>query len=402
MVSAVTWIVEIAFSGDLTGLFRLDISTLDGTDVLGGTFGGNVYDDVTAYLKGLSVWRGRDSDMSVMRKGGATIVLHDPTGRFNPENPTSPLVGLLLEMRPVRIRATHLGVTYGVYAGYIESIVHDPGDNERMGETVIECVDLFEWLETCKPVIAATGATTVGAAIGLLLDAMEWTDPDMRDLDTGDTIPDFPADGTASIVSLIEGLLEVDRGVFFVSGSGVATYQDRSSHWANRAADGNLTATVLSGVRPGISVRQVVNRQTVTRTGGVAQTVTDEESRKRDGYRDGTPITSAYLIDDNQALSLASFLVGLQRNGLATIQPATIYDIDDVTIVQQLAREIGDVVTVTEPVGGTSFTGFIEGLRLDAPEILGPLQARFLVSKRQASAFTIGVSVLDGPDVLGY
>ena len=80
-----------------------------------------------------------------------------------------------------------------------------------------------------RPIIAATGPTTTGAAIGIILDSVGWTEPGMRSLDVGDAIPDFSADGTKTALELIEELLVAERGILFVNGSGVVVYRSRNA-----------------------------------------------------------------------------------------------------------------------------------------------------------------------------
>jgi hypothetical protein len=394
-----TYTVEIAWSGNLTGVFTLDRSTLDGTDVLAGSFGQNVFDTVSSSVKSARITRGRTSDLAVMEQGTCTLILDDPHGTYNPENPTSSLAGYLVPMRPVRVRATHLGTTYGLFYGFISKIVHDPSRSAQ--QTTIEAVDLFEWLNYSAPTIASTGSTTVGAAIGLLLDALEWSDPTLRSLCTGRAIPDFSADGATSPLQLIANLLQVDLGAFFIDGDGAATYLDADVRFAARSAAGTLTG-IVSGALPGMDKDRIRNRWTVTRTGGVAQTAADDTSRKMYGYRDGTPIESAYLVDDNQAGTLANFLIAAHKDPRSPTRSVEVLNRDDTAIGQQLARELGDRVTFTESGGGTNIEAIVERIEHEITPPPGIHRTRYLLSKRTFDAFTLDVSTLDGTHLIGY
>jgi hypothetical protein len=309
----------------------------------------------------------------------------------------------LRPLRPVRVRATHPSVNggsaVGIFNGFTKRIEHNPHRSAQ--ETVIECVDLFEWLNTVKPTIAATGSTTVGTVIGLLLDAAEWTDPSMRDLDTGSTIPDFSADGTQTAMALIQGLLQVDLGRFFIDGDGIATYHDRNTRFALAAAeDFAFTASEISEARPATDLERVRNRCTVTRTGGTAQTATDQTSRRLYGYRDDGELTTDYLSTDTEAMSLASFRVLLQKDPKPPTRAVKVWNKSDALIVHQLTREFGDRGTLTETAGGTSTSVVIEGLREQIRAKVWTVD--YLLSKRTYSPFTIGVSAIGGTDVVGY
>lgn len=306
----------------------------------------------------------------------------------------------LLPMRPVRVRSTHLGTTYGRFYGFVASIEHDPHPNVQ--ETVIECVDFFEWLATQYPVIAATGATTVGTAIGLILDAVEWTDAAMRSLDTGSSIPDFEADGTRTAIEVLRDLLAVDLGAVAVDGDGVVHYRDRTSRYGAGSVADTFTGSLLGAARPSTSKDRIRNRATVTRTGGTAQTSTDETSRKRYGYRDHPPITSDYLNSDTEAASLAAFLVLLQKDPRPPTRGALLGDQDDTVITKQLARELNDRVALSETGGGTDTEGIIERIEWDIGDAGHHLRTRYLVAKRLFDVFTIGSSTIGGAHVIGY
>ena len=78
-----------AYSGTV-GLIEFGYSTFGGTDVFGGDFAG-LFDAVTDDVKSFSVTRGRTANLDTMSAGEATIVLHDPTGKYNPLNAASPI-----------------------------------------------------------------------------------------------------------------------------------------------------------------------------------------------------------------------------------------------------------------------------------------------------------------------
>lgn len=98
-----------------------------------GNFTG-VNDDITADVGGtspdataLTAFRGGSADFgSGASSGGGSIVVRNDTGKYSPDNGSSPLTGLLKVGRPVWATATYSAVTYGLLAGYISRIVPDP------------------------------------------------------------------------------------------------------------------------------------------------------------------------------------------------------------------------------------------------------------------------------------
>lgn len=343
-----------------------------------GPFSSVAMDEVAVYATALSA---------------ARVLAHYQAG-------TRYLAERLVPMRPVRVRASHLATNYGLFYGFTRRIWHDP--HKGVKESFLECVDLFTWLNRAKPTIAATGATTVGAAIGRILDAIGWDDPILRALDTGMALSNFSADGTKTGVALIGELLAVDLGLFFINGAGVATYLDRDSRWRRASPVDTFDGNALAGALPAIDGERIVNRQSVTRTSGVAQSATDTASAGAYGYADGSSITSDYLSTDAQALNLAQFLVALQRDPQAPASNLLLNNTDDTVIVQQLTRELGDRVAVTETSGNTSFEGAIDRLQFVIAEGATVFQSQYTVTERVVTGFTLDVSAMDGVDVLAY
>lgn len=395
--------VKVGWSTTTTGGFVVGTSTISGSDVLTGRFGpsGFTFTDVTAEVKSASGRRGRTDSLGRMSEGTCRVVLKDTTGKYNPDNPGSSLAGLLRPGRPLQVKSTHLGTSYGLFYGVLRSIESHPGRSER--EAVLDGVDLFDWLRTNNPVVAATGPTTVGAAIGLVLDAVGYDGGSARALDAGGGVPDFSATGDTSALALIEGLLTADLGAFFVDGDGVATYQERDRRFQAGATAGALTGTVLSRAFPRVSLDQIKNRARVTREGGAQQEANDATSQGIYGVRDQSPITTPYLNDDFEAAALAGFLVALQKNPADPAREVEVLNRDDTAIALQLGLELGDRVTVAESVGGTAFAGAVEGVAWEIWEAGRFHRTAFLVGKRTlGDFFVIDSSALDGANVIGY
>jgi len=422
MTNPISYSVEVAWSGQLIGIFTIGTSVLDGPDVLGGSFGGNAFDDITGDTKAVSIARGRSTDMSTMQQGRAIITLRDPTGRYNPDNLASPLADYLLPMRPVRIQAIYGGNTYGLFKGYIARIEHDPDPQIR--QTVIEAVDLFEWLALMKPFITTIYTDqTVSTIIGGILDSIGWTDSHFRSIEAGGEVIPFwgggdtdynwsTAHGDTSALALIEELLRIDLGMFFIDGRGRAVYRTRNTRYANGPPDGAITGAVMTGLKASISKDTVINGQYVIRTTGpfsgypwadfINHFWSDDASRLAYGRRDGQPIASLYLRTDAQAEQLGRFIVALNAQPRSPGRAIHIYNRDDTSIQQMLNRDIGDLLSVSESLGGTAFTGRIQNLQhnISGAGILH--RTTYSVQKITTAAFTIGTSVIGGPDVLAY
>jgi hypothetical protein len=403
-MSRATYTVAIGWAAKAANVFTLGVSTLGGTDTLGGYFGAVDYDDVTPDVKTISIQRGRTSDMGPQAAGVCTLTLKDSTGKYNPANASSPLYGNLVPMRRVRVSATLNGTTYRRFNGFIRRI--EPNITPTSKEAVIECVDLMIWLDRAKPVIAATGPTTTGAAIGLLLDAIGWTETAYRDLDVGDPIPDFEADGSKTALQLINALLDTERGRFYVSGAGIATYEDRYAPYrAPRTSAQSTVSGGMSAAMPSVDLDAIINRATVTRdeTDADAQVATDAASIYQYGLGDGPSITTGYLPDDAQAYRLAEYIVWLGKDPREAVRAVSLVNRDDATLAAMLARDLGDRVSIGETLAGTSLDGHIESIDEQIRAAGTEHRVTWRVSKRVTpEPFIIGSSTLGGANVITY
>ena len=397
MATLATYKVEVGWEAVAANAFTFGVSTLDGGGVLGSqlyTDFGGTHDDISSDVQGFDVRRGRGDNLSGTPMGEAVVRLTDTTGKYNPRNASSPLAGTLLAMRPVRIRATYGGTTYGVFRGYVRTIEYDPVAKVA----TLMAGDLFLWLSRVYPTIASV-ATTTGGAIGLLLDAIGLTEPALRSVDplAGDPIT-FSADGSQSALSLIEDLLTAERGVFFIDGDGVAVYLDRTVLQGNVASVATIDASIA--VVPNVEVERIRNRVSVTAEGGNAQVAYDADSQATYGWADIPAISSAFLADDLQAARLANYLMALYRDAVGNIRSLRLVNGSPANVTHMLARRLQDRVTVSDPaVGGADY--IIEGVALSLSGVTLTWEAT--LSECSGNGFFIfGSSLMDGGDVLGY
>lgn len=402
--------VEVAWSAVVTDAFRLDVSLLDGGDVLTDafsvTFGAGVYDELTAEpghgVKSVAIRRGREDQLARMAMGECTIVVHDPDGLYNPRNESSPLYGQLLPMRQVRVRADNGPGPVHLFRGFIRSIEHDPRRDAR--ETTINAVDLFVVLSRISPAFSLEGETSTGECIGRILDEVGWTELDLRALDEGDTFDGFSADGSATALSLIEGLLEAERGQFFIDAAGIATYEERHTRPARASVD--TVADTMMALRPGVDLELVRNRARVTRqigeVSGEPQFVADGASVATYGPADFGDITTPYLTSDTQALYLAGYLAGLLAEPRSPVWGLEQVNRDATTLTRIIDRDLGDRVTITDSIGSTSGDYLVEGIAHEIGD--GGLIHRcsWTLSERGAQVFIVGQSLVAGPDRISY
>jgi len=245
----------------------------------------------------------------------------------------------------------------------------------------------------------STAASTTGARIGAILDAIDFTDPTLRrggiasdgtrnttGLDVGDTITVSSPDGSKSALALIEELLTAERGVFYIAGDGSATYEERVSRAHRTTSSATLTDAAIKS-DPGFQLDKLINRQTVSRldpaTGnatGRPQTASDEVSIGLFGVSSGPDISTQFISSNGQAFSLASYIVTL-RSDFETPVVVELDAGDPTSLTQQLERELQDRVTINDSVIGTSGDYIIEAVEHEISEGGNRFITRFTLSR---------------------
>ncbi len=397
MAKADSYTGYVAWSEELLGVFALGVSEIAGTDEVGGTYGHNSYDTLPTPIR-IEIERGWAADLSAVEQGSMTLTLPDDDGEFNPENATGSLYADLDIMRPTKAEAVVGTTTYGLFAGFNSRVAHNP----RTKRATIKAVDFFERLTREQPTIAVVTSQRVDTIIGLILDAVSWTDPNSRDLDVSrDVIPSWEATGTATALSLIQTLIATDLGWVFIDGAGVVCYRNRDVYYADSGATVLPSPLRDDSLEIAIDKDAIVNSQTVTRTGGVAQTATDAASIAKRGTFYGSAISSDNLVDDSQAMSLATFIVNLKASPRPPARALGYRNVDSATLAQILTVEIGDLVTAPVDAAGNTITGRIQGIRHTVES--GRLHdLRLTVRECGQTLLEVGVSDVAGAHVVGY
>lgn len=408
--------VEIAWGQDSTGLFTFGTSRFGGSDVLAASSWSRTFvgacDDVSADVIDASWSRGRDSDLVSMRAGTATIQLKDPLGTYNRLNAASPIVAALQDPSDNPLRITlydYLGNAHVRYYGFVQTVQADVAGR---GTATITAVDFLDVLNRRKPDTGPLLGATDGSVFAAILDWLEWTDPVMRSLAIGDSIPGTytRADGSRTGLALTAELLDAERGILFAAASGAVTYLDRRARYLASALgtiDRTLTAFPVATDGQGI-----VNSWTVNGTDmddnpvGTPQLFQDDTSIRRHGQIDDE-ITTPFLANDDRRLALAQYLVLRTKLGLQPVYQVPIDVVDNATQVEVMSRDLGDRETLTvAPLNFAEFTDdfFIESID---ERISGLSSPRYSASWRVSSVpsslpFRFGISTFGGSDALYY
>jgi hypothetical protein len=196
-------------------------------------FEANEAERLTAY----SVVRGRTrllksagEGFESISTGTLTITLRNQDGRFDAWNTASPLYPNVNYGKDIRVRTKDLstGVIYPRFRGTITNIVPmGYGDDAKVQ---IYASDGLDFLRNYPGRVAMQQTITPDAAIGKILDAVQWPSQWGRNLDvSSETIPYWWSSGNKIAMSELDDLALSFLGYFFVDADGQACYIKRSN-----------------------------------------------------------------------------------------------------------------------------------------------------------------------------
>ena len=267
-------------------------------------------------VRSVDIFRGRRRTIDPITPARATIIALDPTRQFDPYNEDSvywnstddtPGLSPLREVRITRNSTV-------IFRGRVVDFVYDyVGPKKIPTVTIIAADDLFILANSFLSAFTATEELS-SARVTAILDKTEVDWPaGARDITTGTTT--LGAYTVTEGTNALDYLRQVDaaeRGRLYVRASdGDLVFEPRlgntfSNPGVTFADDG--TGTPYRQVFVDFTVESVLNRVTVQRQGGTAQTATDPTSIAL-YFTQAETITNSLLSSDAQALTLANYLL---------------------------------------------------------------------------------------------
>jgi len=332
--------------------------------------------DITPYVTQCYIRRAFNRSSDSFTGGTARIVFVDETGQFNPANTSSPLYGKIKPMRKIRFTAEYANVTYNLGSFYVQEWNYQSPTGFDPAYVTLACVDGFQLLNltTITSVSGGSAGQTTAQRITSLLDAGDWPGG-MRDISTTATTTVQADDGASrSLLSACQVVEATDLGAFYMDERGYAKFMSRNDIIV---AEGD-TVTAFSDV-PGsgdvtyqavefdISDYQMINKVTVTRTGGVAQTASDTASI--DDYFQHSRVRTGIMQTDADALNQAQMIIASRKEQGVNIQLNSLtvdaYGEDDPDrVIAALNLDVFDPIQVTQtlPAGTLVTDSVIAGL----------------------------------------
>ena len=319
--------------------------------------------DVSTQTLNISTRRGRNLLQDNYESGQATIRIVDPDGDFNPQNTASPYFGLLQPLRKIQASAIYGGVTYGLFGGYITEFRYTYPTGQETGYCTFICYDAFRLMynSNVTTVTGGTAGQTTAQRVQSILTMIAWP-PAFTSIGTGATTCVADPGTQRTVLQAIQTAEFTEQGAFYIDANGVATFKGRQFVYDAQAATPtifNQTGTGINyaGITFALDDKTIVNKATVTRIGGTAQTYSDATSIAQYFTRSITA-TDMLMQSDANALALATAYVDSRKETSIRIETITL---DLVTlsytagVTAALDLDFFDTVDITnEQPGGST------------------------------------------------
>jgi hypothetical protein len=363
--------------------------------------------DITAYIRNWSTQRGTQRELQRVEAGTASITLDNRSGRFTPQNTSSPYYPYLLPMRRIRIRATWNSVTYPIFQGFVEAWPATFPDGVDQVVTV-SLVDGFKVLSLAT-ISSSLSSQLSGARVGAVLDLVGWLAAD-RTIAAGLSTVPVVTPANQSALDHLQSIEHAEGGRLFMSRDGKVVFVDRTPSLAP-SFGGRTWTDDGSGVMSYRDIalvfddQLIVNDARLTRDGGTEQVAMSSSSQTRFGRRSFVE-SGIQLSTDNEVSDFAQELVGKYGEPVLRIEGLADNALQHELWGSVLSRELRDrVLIVKHPVGSSTLSqdSYIEGISHDAPGG-GEWRTTLRVSPAAGEAAFIlddpVYGVLDGPGKL--
>ena len=219
--------VEIGF--DLTGnnigpYFRLDdpiAGVLNNTQYL---LGGTIFFDITEFVKGYSIRRGKSRQLDRYSTGQATVIFDNNDRTFDPTYESSPYFGQIIPRREVRI-------TSGTAVQYFGSVDDWNLDYEPSGDNIAQavCSDGFRILANQALSEFTNDVEFSGSRVNTILDRPEVSWGTSRNIDVGrQTLGADTVAADTNALSYLQLIEASEPGSLFIGKNGALTFKDRA------------------------------------------------------------------------------------------------------------------------------------------------------------------------------
>jgi len=206
--------------------FQLDDAFYGVLDTTGrGTLGGLAYADLTSFVLGISIRRGRNRQLDQFNAGSAQVVFNNNTRILDPLNTSSIYYPYVLPRSPIIIYANGTPI----YTGYVEDWNLDYG-NASQDRMIASCVDTFGTMSNQILNAWTPSAETSGTRINTVLDRPEVLYQGARSIGAGSsTLGAYAVTQGTTVLNYLQQVNTSEQGFLYTAADGTLTFKGRSS-----------------------------------------------------------------------------------------------------------------------------------------------------------------------------
>jgi hypothetical protein len=224
-----TYLIEAyAVGAPPSNAFKLDTSTLGGTDVLGGAR----WYDISSYIQNVSIFRGRQNVFreTSVAPGRASFRIYDPNFYFSVVNTASPYWNTIDNRLSIAVTTPVRISRNGEYLFVGQITTYDQNIQQPNYATVdVTCSDTIQIMNNIKLSAQTTIQQSYGDRLNVVLNAAGiLTGAGERAIATGvSTIGAVPIEDGAGLRDYLLRIQNCEYGRMFMSRSGIFTAQAR-------------------------------------------------------------------------------------------------------------------------------------------------------------------------------
>jgi len=350
------------------------------------TLGGTLFYDVSQFLLGVQVSRGKSRELDRYNAGQSNVLLDNRARTFDPLYSSSPYAGQIVPHREIRIKSNGSAVFYGVVDDW--NLDYSPnGDNTA---TALAS-DGFTLLATQSLSAHTATSELTGTRVNAVLNRPEVNWPlASRTVDAGKATlqADVVEEGTNAL-DYLQIVENSEPGAVFIGKDGYFNFQERTQQISSTAVktfadDG--TGIGFNNLQVVYGSEQLYNRIVITRVNGTAQIADDTDSQNQYGVST-LDQDNLLLASDSASLDLANYLLTRYSEPEYRFEAIEI-ELANLPTAQQndvLSLELTDVVRV-------KFTPNGIGSAIDQYALITGITHR---TNSISHSVTIGLSTLD-------
>ena len=351
LVTGGSYLLELG-TGDDSSAFRLDQSTLNGTQVLDGD--GEDFQDITEYVTDINISRGRKQTLDAFGAGLMQVSMFQTNNNrqldaFNTSsvyyNNNTDQPGLA-PLRGIRLSRNGEYLFYGKVTAYQQRYVL--GGLTQYSVTAAD--NTYTLAQAVLPE-TATIEQTSSARLSSVLALIPYTGSTSITASPTATLGAFTIASGTNVNTYFGRVQQAEQGRIFVDRSGVLTAQGRigTTPTAPTVAFNDIgTGTKYDVLGVEFDQQKITNKQTVTiEVGGTPQTSSDSASIA-EYFTQSKSITDSLLSTDAQALTLSSYLLDPIPEPRFTSMSSTFAALTDAQKNALAIIDIGGAVSLTK------------------------------------------------------